>query len=152
MIDETGKQIGVMRTEEALAVAKERGLDLIQITEKVEPPVCKMGDYGKYIYQQEKKTRKGRKHERGELKEIRLTFAISANDLATRAGQAKKFLLRGNKVKVVLRLRGREKALEGYAKEKIQKFLWIIEQSFAVKTERNLKKEPRGLTMIITKA
>ena len=141
-----------MSIEQALTMARESNLDLIQITEKVDPPVCKIGDYGKYLYQQEKKAKKMNKKEGGELKEIRLTFAISLNDLETRAGQAVKFLSRGDRVRIALRLRGREKALEGYAREKIQKFLEKVRQSFPVKTERELKREPRGLTMIIAKS
>ncbi len=140
-----------MSIEQALTLARQRDLDLIQVTEKADPPVCKITDYGKYLYQQEKKARKLNKREGGELKEIRLTFAISINDLETRANQAVKFLSRGDRVRIALRLRGREKALEGYAREKIQKFLEKVQQSFPVKTERDLKREPRGLTMIISK-
>lgn len=151
-MDENDKQIGVISIEQALDLARERNLDLIQVTEKTDPPVCKITDYGKYLYQQEKKARKLNKREGGELKEIRLTFAISLNDLGTRANQAVKFLSRGDRVRIALRLRGREKALEGYAREKIQKFLEKVQQSFPIKIERDLKREPRGLTMIIAKA
>ena len=141
-----------MSIEQALTMAREQDLDLIQITEKADPPVCKISEYGKYLYQQEKKAKKTHTREGGELKEIRLTFAISQNDLETRANQAVKFLSRGDRVRIALRLRGREKALEGYAREKVQKFLEKVQQSFPVKTERELKREPRGLTMIINKA
>lgn len=92
-----------------------------------------------------------RKHEGGQLKEIRLTFNISQNDLATRARQANKFLVRGDKVRVVLRLRGREKALEGFAREKVGKFLGLVKESMDFKIERELKREPRGLIMMISK-
>ncbi|MDO8470381.1 MAG: translation initiation factor IF-3 [bacterium] len=151
VVDENEKQIGVMSIEDALTMARDQGLDLIQITDKVEPPVCKISEYGKYLYQQEKKAKKLNKKEGGELKEIRLSFAISQNDLETRAGQAVKFLSRGDRVRIALKLRGREKALEGYAREKVQKFLEKVRESFPVKTERDLKREPRGLTMIIAK-
>jgi len=141
-----------MSIEQALTLAREQNLDLIQVTDKVDPPVCKISEYGKYLYQQEKKAKKLRKREGGELKEIRLTFAISQNDLETRAAQAVKFLSRGDRVRITLRLRGREKALEGYARGKVQKFIEKVQQSFPVKTEKDLKREPRGLTMIINKA
>ena len=151
MIDETGKQLGVLVLSEALSLAQERGLDLIQVTEKVEPPVCKFGEYGKYLYQQEKKAREAKKPEGGELKEIRLTYNISDHDLGTRAKQAEKFLKRGDRLRITLPLRGRQKALEGFARDKMGKFIDILQQSYTLKTERELKREPRGLSMIVSK-
>ena len=137
--------------ERALQIAKERNLDLIQVTTKVEPPVCKLGDYGKYLYQMEKKEREARKQRKGELKGIRLSFNISLHDLKNRGKLAIKFLKKGNKIRVEMPLRGREKALQEFAKEKINKFLEILEEELPIKIERELKKEPRGLTMIISK-
>lgn len=151
LIDETGKQLGVLVLEKALQIARERGFDLIQVTEKVEPPVCKLMDYGKYLYRQQKKEKSANHHKGGELKGIRLTFRISEHDLETRANQAEKFLKKGDKVRIEMRLRGREKALQGFAREKIKKFLEILEKSIPIKIERELKKQPRGLTMIISK-
>lgn len=151
MIDETGKQLGVISSEEALRIARERNLDLIQVTEKVEPPVCKIGDYGKYLYQEEKKRKSAKKHKGGELKGIRLTFNISLHDLETRVHQAEKFLNKGDKVRIELPLRGREKALGDFAKEKVGKFLEILKNTTPIKIERELKREARGLTMIISK-
>lgn len=139
-----------MPLTEALRTVREHGLDLIQITEKVIPPVCKIGDYGKYLYQQ-KKREKLAKPKVSELKGIRLTFKISEHDLETRARQAEKFLKKGNKVRIEMKLRGREKALQGFAKEKIKKFLEILEKSIPIKIERELQKKPRGLIMIISK-
>ena len=149
VIDETGKQIGVLALQEALRIARERNLDLIQITEKVEPPVCKIIDYGKYLYWLQKKERGAKKS--SQIKGIRLGFNISLYDLETRAHQAEKFLKKGNKVKVEMRLRGREKALGEFAKGKINQFLEILEKLIPIKTERELKREPRGFTMIISK-
>lgn len=151
LIDETGKQMGVVPFEEAARMAIERKLDLIQVTEKVEPPVCRLGDYGKYLYQEEKKNRLTRKQRGGELKGIRLSFNISLHDLETRAHQAEKFLNKGDKVRIELRLRGREKALDSFAREKIDKFLEVLQAIMPIKIEKELKKEPRGLTMIIAK-
>jgi len=139
-----------MPLTEALRTARERNLDLIQVTEKIIPPVCKIGDYGKYLYQQKKKEKLA-KPKVSELKGIRLTFRISEHDLETRARQAEKFLKKGNKVRIEMKLRGREKALQGFAKEKIKKFLEILEKSLPIKIERELQKKPRGLTMIISK-
>ncbi len=151
LIEENGKQAGVVSLEEALRIARERNLDLIQVTEKVEPPVCKIGDYGKYLYQEEKREKAAHKHKGGELKGIRLSFNISQHDLETRARQAEKFLNKGDKVRIELHLRGREKAHQDFAKEKIEKFIEILRNTTPVKTERELKKEPRGFTMIISK-
>ena len=151
MIDETGKQLGVVSLNEALQKAEERRLDLIQVTEKVEPPVCKIMDYGKYLYQ-EKKKEKQAKPKGGELKGIRLTFNISAHDLETRARQSEKFLKGGDKIRIEMVLRGREKALGNFAREKINKFLEILQSLIPYKVERELKREPRGFSMIISKS
>ena len=150
-MDETGKQLGIMNIFDAIDLAKSKGLDLIQVTEKVEPPICKIADYGKYLYQQQKKEKKMAKPKGGELKEIRLTFGISPHDMEIRANQAKKFLEEGNKIKINMNLRGREKAMGSFATEKVKKFLEILNNSIPIKTERELKREPRGFTMIVSK-
>jgi translation initiation factor IF-3 len=151
LIDETGKQVGVVSLEEALTKAQAAGLDLIQVTEKVDPPVTRIADYGKYLYQQGKKDKEAKKHTGGDLKEIRLTFNISDHDLQTRVKQAAKFLKRGDNIRINLRLRGRQKALLDHAREKIEKFLLELNLLIPVRTERDMKLEPRGLTMVITK-
>jgi len=152
VIDEAGKQLGVLVLEKALQIARERGFDLIQVTEKVEPPVCKLMDYGKYLYRQKKKEKSSKHHMAGLLKGIRLTFGISEHDLETRAHQAEKFLKKGDKIRIEMRLKGREKAHQDFARKKIRKFLEILEKSIPIKTERELKKEGRGLTMIVSKS
>ena len=151
LIDETGKQIGVVGLPEALQMARDRNLDLIQVTEKVDPPVCKIEDYGKYLYREEKKNRSIKKQKGGELKGIRLTYNISLHDLETRARQAEKFLNKGDVVRVELTLRGREKALQDFAKEKMNKFLEILNNIIPIKIEKGLKREARGLILIISK-
>jgi len=150
VIDETGKQLGVFPLEEALRLAQERNLDLIQVTEKVEPPVCKLGDYGKYLYSLEKKE-KTTKTKAGEIKGVRISFAISPHDLETKAKMAEKFLKKGYRVRVELILKGRQKALGDFAKGKMNQFLETLGKLTPFKTERDLKREPRGFTMIITK-
>ncbi|HUV81362.1 MAG TPA: translation initiation factor IF-3 [Patescibacteria group bacterium] len=151
LIDENGKQLGVVSFEEAARLAIERKLDLIQVTEKLEPPVCRLGDYGKYLYREKKKEKTTHKHKGGELKGIRLTFNISRHDLETRVRQAEKFLKRGDRVRVNLPLKGRQKALQDFAREKVETFLEILKASLPIKIERELKREPRGFSMIITK-
>jgi translation initiation factor IF-3 len=150
-IDETGKQVGIISLTEALEIAKERNLDLIQVTEKVEPPVCKLGDYGKYLYLKEKKEKSIQKQKNSELKGIRISFNISLYDMETRAQLAKNFLNKGNRVKIDLPLRGREKAHGDFAKEKVNKFLELLKESVPIKIEKELKREPRGFTIIISK-
>ena len=143
--------MGVVPLEKALEKAQQAGLDLIQVTEKVDPPVTRITDYGKYLYQQGKKEREAKKHTGGDLKEIRLTFNISDHDLETRVSQAAKFLKRGDNIRINLRLRGRQKALLDHAREKISKFMEQLNTHVPVRTERDMKLEPRGLTMVITK-
>jgi len=152
LIDETGKQLGVVSLETALQKAEERHLDLIQVTEKVDPPVCKIMDYGKYLYREKKKEKQtAKKQKGGELKGIRLRFNISQHDLDTRARQTEKFLKQGNKVRIEMILRGREKALGNFAREKMNKFLDTLQTLCFYKVERELKREPRGFSMIIAK-
>ena len=148
VINENGEQLGIMKKEEALAKAKELGLDLILITEKANPPVCKIIDYGKYLYQQKKKEKKTRA---SQVKGVRLRFNISVHDMETKAKQAKKFLETGNKVKIELILRGREKALKDYAKEKLEKFLELLKTYVDVDIDQPLKKTPHSLIVIIKK-
>ena len=151
VISETGEQLGVMNIFDAIDLAKSKSLDLIQVTEKVEPPVCKIANYGKYLYTLQKKEKKMSRPKGGELKEIRLTFGISPHDMEIRAKQAEKFLKEGDKVKVSLTLRGREKAMGNFAKEKAQKFLESLNLIIPIKIEREFKREPRGFTAIISK-
>ncbi|RLC33565.1 MAG: translation initiation factor IF-3 [Candidatus Nealsonbacteria bacterium] len=152
VVDESGNQLGVLTLEEALQKAQERNLDLIQVTSKVEPPVCKIMDYGKFLYQQKKREKESAKKQKGgELKGIRLGFNMAQHDLEVKARQAEKFLKEGNKVKIELRLRGREKALGDHAREKINTFLEILQKLIPYKAEREIKREPRGFTMIISK-
>lgn len=151
VVDEEGKQLGIMNIFDAIDLAKSKNLDLIQVTEKVDPPICKIADYGKYLYAQQKKEKKMKKPVGGELKEIRLSFTISSHDAETKAKQAKKFLEEGNKVKLNLVLHGREKAFGYLAKDKVEIFLKALNEIIPIKEERELKREPRGFTMIISK-
>lgn len=149
LIDENSKQLGIVGLSEALKKANEAGLDLIQVTDNIEPPVCKIMDYGKYAYQMGKKEKRKKT---AELKSIRLTFKISEHDMEVRAKQAEKFLKQGHKTKIEMRLRGREKYLRGFAGEKMRKFLEILKEKVSFKIERDIKKEPRSMTMIISKS
>jgi len=152
VVDENGKQLGVLKLEDALKMSLERDLDLVQVTEKVNPPVCKLMHYGKYLYQIEKKERGIKKKSGGEIKGIRLSFKISDHDMQTKAKRTVKFLEQENKVRIELRLKGRERALGDFAKQKVNKFLDILKESTPYRIERELKRQPRGLTVIISKS
>ncbi len=152
VVDEEGKQLGVFKIEEALKIAKEKGLDLIKVTDKTWPPVCRLADYGKFIYQEKKKEKQKKQNKGGELKNLRLRFNISEHDLTTRIKAAEKFLKKGYKVRIEMVLRGREKALSDHAKERIEKFLETLKDIIPFNVEREIKREGRGITTIITKA
>lgn len=135
-------------------MAKDQGLDLVQVTEKATLQVCKITDYGKYLYWEKKKKREKRsKTFHSEIKGIRLKFGISPHDMEVRVKSAVKFLKKGHKVRIELLLKGRQKdnTLSEFAKEKIGFFLKMIEEKVPLKIERDIKREGRGLTMIIVK-
>jgi len=150
LITEDGQQIGVTPISQAISMAEEKGLDLVQVTEKVSPPVCKIADYGKYLYQLKKKEKKPHK-KGGETKGIRLKFKTGEHDLLTKAKQSAKFLEQGNRVKIDLILRGREKALRNQAQIQINKFLDILKEITPIEIDQPSKKNPRGLSLIIKK-
>lgn len=109
LIDENGAQMGIVPIREAMAIAEERGLDLMEVAPNAVPPVCRIVDYGKFRYEQSKKDREARKHQKqAELKEVRLKPKTDEHDLDVKAKQARRFLLDGHKVKFTVRFRGRE--------------------------------------------
>lgn len=106
-----GSQLGVMSAREALQRAEEQNLDLVKIAPQATPPVCKIMDFGKFRFEQQKKDKEARKNQKVvDIKEIRLSLNIDTNDFNTKLAQAKKFLEKGDKVKVSIRFRGREMA------------------------------------------
>lgn len=137
-----------MPLEEAFRITQEKGLDIVEVAANIRPPVCRIIDYGKYIYQQEKKAKQQRSKQI-EVKGVRLSFGIAKNDMELKARQAEKFLNQGHRVKIEIILRGREKAHPGVAKEKLDEFIKFI--SIPTKVEQEPKKYPRGLTMVISK-
>lgn len=149
VIGEDGKNLGVFSLKEALEMARAKGLDLILITDKADPPVCKLGDYGKFAYDLEKKRKE--KEKTIEIKGVRLGFNISLNDLQTKAKQAVRFLKEGNKVQVEMILKGREKMFEEIGKEKIEKFLEMVREELEIKIDQELKRVPKGFIMLISK-
>ena len=143
--------MGVLDTYKAIEMARERGLDLVEIAPTVKPPVCKITDYGKYKYQQAKKEQQQKaKQKTIEVKGIRIGLSTSSHDSEYKAKQAGEFLGEGNKVRIEMRLRGREKAHQDLAREKLNDFLKLI--SVEHKIEEEPKRNPIGLTMTIAKA
>ncbi len=152
MVMEDGEHVGVISKDKALEMAKEKGLDLVQMTDNnVDPPVCKIIDYGKYAYEEKKKQKKKEKGHKAQVKSIRLGFSISEHDMEIRAKSAEKFLEEGDSVRVVLPLKGRQKALEGVAREKMEQFLDMLQKRTDAKIQKSINKEPRGLTATIIK-
>ncbi|MBU0495669.1 MAG: translation initiation factor IF-3 [Chloroflexi bacterium] len=111
VIDEEGKQLGIFTIQEALDMANERDLDLVEVAPNARPPVCRFLDYGKYRYEQDKKERESRKAQKSiMIKEIRMRPKTDDHDLETKVRRAREFLLNGDKVKVTIRFRGRERS------------------------------------------
>ncbi len=132
-------------------MSQERNLDLVQVTEKIIPPVCKILEYGKYLYQLKKKSGKQSKSKGGETKGIRIRFNTSEHDLETKARQAHKFLEQGNKIKTELMLKGREKALRGHAKEKMNKFLEILKTYGPIELDEPVNRRQFNTITVIIK-
>ena len=111
LIDDEGNQLGIVPTQEALRMAKDKDLDLVQVSPNANPPVCKILDFGKYRFEQEKKLRESKKNQKVlKLKEIRMQPKIGSGDLDTKAKHVQEFLNEGDKVKITVRFRGRELA------------------------------------------
>ena len=148
LIGEEGEQLGVMSSREAQKLADEAGLDLVKIAPTAKPPVCKIVDYGKYRYEQARKEKEARKKQKTiEIKEIRLSPNIDTNDLNTKINAAKKFLTKGDKVKVTLRFRGREMAHMNASKHILDDFAEALTETAVV--EKPAKVEGRSMTMVL---
>ncbi|MBI2056586.1 MAG: translation initiation factor IF-3 [Candidatus Sungbacteria bacterium] len=150
MVGENGENLGVLETSEALRIAAERGLDLIEIAPTAKPPVCKIMDFGKFKYEREKGEREhGKKQKEVEVKGIRIGFTTGKHDLLLRAHQAEKFLQDGDKVRIDMRLTGREKAHKDLALKKFNEFLEMIEIPHIL--ESPPRKLPNGFIAIVSK-
>ncbi len=148
VIGQDGEQVGVMSAKEAMKLAKEAGVDLVKIAPNAKPPVCKIVDYGKYRYELARKEKEAKKKQKvTDVKEIRLSPNIEANDLNTKANQARKFLSKGDKVKVSLRFRGREMAHMGFSKQILDDFFARVEDVAVI--EKPAKLEGRSMIMFL---
>ncbi|MBC5688250.1 translation initiation factor IF-3 [Mediterraneibacter sp. NSJ-55] len=149
LISEDGEQLGIMSSREALKLAMEAELDLVKIAPTAKPPVCKIIDYGKYKYEQTRKEKEAKKKQKTvEIKEVRLSPNIETNDLNTKVNNAKKFITKGNKVKVTLRFRGREMAHIQQSKHILDDFAGLLSDIAVI--EKPAKLEGRNMSMVLT--
>ena len=149
VIGENGDQLGIMSPREAMKLAQEADLDLVKIAPKAQPPVCKIIDYGKYRYELARKEKEAKKKQKTvEVKEVRLSPNIETNDLNTKVNNAKKFISKGNKVKVTLRFRGREMAHVQQSKHILDDFAQMLGDIAVI--EKPAKMEGRSMSMVLT--
>ena len=149
LVNADGEQLGVMSAKEAMKLAKEANLDLVKIAPQAKPPVCKIIDYGKYKYELARKEKEAKKKQKTvEVKEVRLSPNIDTNDLNTKMNNAKKFITKGNKVKVTLRFRGREMAHMQQSKHILDDFAEMLADVAVI--EKPAKQEGRSMSMVLT--
>jgi len=148
VISDEGEQLGIMPSRAALAVAREKGLDLVMVSPLATPPVCRIMDYGRHKYETEKQNRVAKKKQHiVMLKELTLSYRIGEHDYAVRRRSMERFLLEGNKVKVTIRLRGREEQHADMAAALLRRF-FTDTQEFGV-MEREPRLEGRHVIMIL---
>ena len=149
VISSDGEQLGIMSAKEAQKLADDEGLDLVKISPKANPPVCKIVDYGKYRYEQARREKEAKKKQHVvEVKEIRMSPNIDANDMNTKVNAAKKFISKGDKVKVTLRFRGREMAHMQSSKHILDDFDEALAEVAVV--EKAPKIEGRSMSLVLT--
>lgn len=150
MIDENGEQAGVLKTRDALALARQRNLDLVEVAPNAQPPVCRLLDYGKYRYEQTKKERDARKTQKViSIKEVRLRPKIDDNDLKTKGKQARGFLEEGHKVKMTVLFRGRELAHTDIGRDLLNQMSEQLKDAAVI--EQPPKMEGKNMTMMLSK-
>lgn len=148
VIDEDGSQLGVMSARDAYEIALEKKLDLVKIAPQAVPPVCKIMDYGKFRYEQQKRDKEAKKKQKQvTLKEVRLSLKIEQHDLETKLNNAKRFSEEGDKVKAALRMRGRELSNTDMARDVMAKFIEQLGENVVI--ERKPLMEGRSLVAII---
>lgn len=149
LIDDKGEQRGIVPTLEALKIAREAGVDLVEVAPQSSPPVCKLLDYGKFKFEQEKKIKESRKNQKiVKIKEVRMQPKIDDHDLEFKSKHVREFLEDGDKVKVTIRFRGRELAHTEIGEEVLKSVLGHIEGSYLM--EKLPAMEGRFMSMILT--
>ncbi|MEK7087600.1 MAG: translation initiation factor IF-3 [Patescibacteria group bacterium] len=152
VIDESGLKLGVLNTQEAIRMAQEKGLSLVEIVPNPPgggPPITKIMDFGKWLYEKQKAEKKKMKGAKTELKTVRLGLNTDTHDLGVKAKKADEFLKEGNKVQVELRLKGRQITMKDLGKQKIRQFLEFVKEPF--EPESQIKIQGRNLNIIIKK-
>jgi len=148
VIDEDGTKLGVMPTREALNIAREKGLDLVEVSPNANPPVCRIMDYGKYKYQMQKKMHEAKKKQKTvEVKTVKVRPRTDEHDMQVRIKQTRKFLEKGNKVKAVVMFRGREQAHVDIGEAQLMKIYEAVKDIAEI--EKKPKKEGRDMIMIL---
>ena len=149
VIDVDGAQLGILSAEEALKIAFEKDLDLVKIAPQATPPVCKIMDYGKFLFEQQKREKEQRKNQKViEIKEIRMSSTIDTHDFDTKVNQARKFLANGDRLKVELRFRKRTLAHPQFGEELLKKFAAAISDVGVV--DKQPKMEGRSFLMFVS--
>ena len=148
VIDDAGEQLGIMSPHQALVIAREKGLDLVEISPTATPPVCRIMDYGRYHYEEQKRTRLARKNQKSiELKEIKFRPKVDEHDYNFKKRHIERIVGEGDKVKVTLRFRGREMAHQNLGRELLERVAEDIKE--VGKVENMPKMEGRQMIMII---
>jgi translation initiation factor IF-3 len=148
LIDDEGSQVGIISLREALQIAEERELDLVEVAPNATPPVCRLLDYGKFRYEQSKKEREARKNQKqSDLKEVRLRPKTDDHDLEVKANRARRFLLAGDKVKFTVRFRGREMAHPDIGREMLDQIAESLRDVAIV--EQRPSMEGRALSLLL---
>lgn len=148
LIDEAGRQVGVIPTDEAKRMAQDRGWDLVEISPQSKPPVCKLLDYGKFLYEQKKKKKQAaKKHHVQQLKEVRLRPKTEKHDIETKVNHARGFLDRGDKVIFTVRFRGRENAHKDQGRSMLEQVRDLLDD--AAKMEGNIRAEGNRMFMTL---
>lgn len=149
VIDTDGGQLGILTPSEALRMAEEKELDLVLVSDKADPPVCRIMDYGKYKFEQEKKAREAkRKQHTADVKEVKMRYKIEEHDYHVRISQAKRFLKAGDKVKATIMFRGREIQHSNLAENLLQQMATDLQDIAEV--QQAPKKEGRSMMMLLS--
>lgn len=149
VIDNDGSQIGIMTPDEALKIAEEKELDLVLVSETATPPVCRVMDYGKYKFEQEKKAREAKKKQHtADVKEVKMRYKIDDHDYNVRVNQAQRFLKSGDKVKATITFRGREIQHANLAEELLKRM--AIDLQEIAEVQQAPKKEGRNMMMLLS--
>lgn len=153
VIDDAGGMMGVMKTADAIRLAHEKGSDLVEINPKAEPPVCRILNFGHFKYQKEKEARKQKTHAHvTEVKGVRLSIRIGEHDLEIRKQQGIRFLERGDKLKVELMMKGRERAFRGRAEEVVKNFIAAVNKDLPVRIDQAVTAQGPKIFAVIARS